>query len=718
MKQIWFTIVVLVFGFFMVAARVQGTAQRPTPTPKPSTGVLAANLRDLARITLLSPREKTVARALGVWAGPDQVRVILETTSSAITLPPGFRVEHRRGNLWQVRGPRAGLPALARIAGVRWVRPRFPHALGDEHSTLSRPWGAPIPRRSTPTETIFNEGLAPGGFFPWVNAGWNGQGVQIAIIDLGFLGWQDLIQAGELPSFVNTRNFRADGQFETTGHGAAVAEIVHDAAPQATLSLYAIDTELELAQAVDEAIRRGMDVIIHSISWFNTGPGDGTGTVDDLVRRAEAAGILWAAAAGNQARRYYEGTFTPAPSHPSRHAFLDDDPYNRVWLDQNQLVCGMLSWDAWPVTDDDYDLYLYQGDQWVARSDTPQDGSQPPTESLCYQASQADQYAFVIVHYSQNKPPVRLRLFVDGADLQYITPAGSLVQPADAAEALAVGAVFWKAPYPLEPFSSLGPTTDGRIKPDLTAYDGISTMTYGLSNGQSYLAGGTGFFGTSAAAPLAGAAAALVKQRFPLWSPADIRRFLIQWAIDLGTPGIDNQYGHGRLHLPLDQPTATATTTATPTFTPTPTPTPTPGATPTPTFTATPTLTPSPTPSPTPSITPTPTPVTPWLDVTPKPLFLPPASQLTLTLRWGNHDFGDTLDLTLTGPVTFANGQQTYLTVTDDEDGAYPVVLKADPQAMAGATFTLDVVSPRASLHQIGRIAWAVPLPLIWKESP
>jgi hypothetical protein len=90
---------------------------------------------------------------------------------------------------------------------------------------------------------------------------------------------------------------------------------------------------------------------------------------------------------------------------------------------------------------------------------------------------------------------------------------------------------------------------DGRIKPDLVAHDAVSTATYGASNGQDYLNGGTGFFGTSASAPHVAGAAALVKQSYPFYEPSDIQGFLEGRAFDLGDTGKDNLFGSGRLHL-------------------------------------------------------------------------------------------------------------------------------------------------------------------------
>ncbi|MFQ5878641.1 MAG: S8 family serine peptidase [Dehalococcoidia bacterium] len=92
-------------------------------------------------------------------------------------------------------------------------------------------------------------------------------------------------------------------------------------------------------------------------------------------------------------------------------------------------------------------------------------------------------------------------VFCPPQTLALISPAGSLRQPADNPNVLAVGAVNHALPNLVEPFSSQGPTDDGRKKPDLVAADGVSTNT----SGSAPL---FGFFGTFASAPhVAGAAA-------------------------------------------------------------------------------------------------------------------------------------------------------------------------------------------------------------------
>jgi len=163
--------------------------------------------------------------------------------------------------------------------------------------------------------------------------------------------------------------------------------------------------------------------------------------------------------------------------------------------------------------------------------------------------------------------PVMLNLFIHQTPLMELAdPVGSLATPGDAVEALTVGAVNWRSTQ-LEAFSSRGPTTDGRPKPDLVGPDGVSNAIFAPQ----------GFYGTSAATPHIAGAAALVWSAYPQATTQDVRNFLINNAIDLEAPGPDNDTGAGLLVLadPPPQPTPIPPTPTiqpgAPTFTPQPT---------------------------------------------------------------------------------------------------------------------------------------------------
>jgi len=112
--------------------------------------------------------------------------------------------------------------------------------------------------------------------------------------------------------------------------------------------------------------------------------------------------------------------------------------------------------------------------------------------------------------------------------------------PADFPEIFAIGAVNnndGKAS-----FSSIGPASwDGvdYIKPEVMA-PGVSVISY---YGEKL----AGIDGTSMASPNATGVIALLLEADPSLSIAKIKSVLKETALDLGTAGPDNQYGHGRI---------------------------------------------------------------------------------------------------------------------------------------------------------------------------
>jgi subtilisin family serine protease len=117
---------------------------------------------------------------------------------------------------------------------------------------------------------------------------------------------------------------------------------------------------------------------------------------------------------------------------------------------------------------------------------------------------------------------------------------------------IAVGAASWQTPDTIETFSSLGPTTDGRTKPDLVGADRGDSVSYGA----------LGFAGTSQASPHVAGLAALVRQQFPSFTPAQVAGYLKDNALPRGTEP-NNTWGHGLAELPSLTPGAPTNVSAT-----------------------------------------------------------------------------------------------------------------------------------------------------------
>ena len=110
--------------------------------------------------------------------------------------------------------------------------------------------------------------------------------------------------------------------------------------------------------------------------------------------------------------------------------------------------------------------------------------------------------------------------------------------PADGDSVLAIGAV--NEAGALASFSSIGPTSDGRIKPDLVAMGmRVHCVDSEESDGYQFRNG------TSFSSPLVAGVCALLLEIHPEWGPAEVAEALRRTARDLGPAGPDTLYGWG-----------------------------------------------------------------------------------------------------------------------------------------------------------------------------
>jgi subtilisin family serine protease len=446
-----------------------------------------------------------------------------------------------------------------------------------------------LPETRVPDQgAIEGEGVALVDADVWHQAGLTGAGLRIGVLDLGFEGHQSLLGI-ELPDEVPVATFGWYDEEEV--HGTACAEIVHEVAPGAELIFAWYDgSDAAFGEAIDWLLGQGVDIISHSAGGL-IGPRDGSEWDAQVVDDVAAQGVLWVNSAGNEGLAHYRGTFTDDDGDYF-HEFTPGD--EMLALYNNGFVKVVLSWDDdWEQASQDYELYLYDADgNQLAASQDEQSGQigHEPVEGIMYDTGGETVYAVVEAYDVDGS--ATLDIFVYGADVEHPSPDHSICPPGDAVGSLTVGAVNWWDDM-LAEYSSQGPTSDGRLKPEISAPAGVSGSTYG----------DRGFDGTSASCPHTAGAAALVWQAHPEFSRQEVFDFLLNHALDLGPSGPDTGYGYGRLQLP-EAPSA-------PPPTPEPaTPTPTTGTTPVSPPSATPTSTPAPLSTPTPFdyVTPTPAP--------------------------------------------------------------------------------------------------------------
>ncbi len=425
-----------------------------------------------------------------------------------------------------------------------------------------------------PEPSILSQGRSTHGVPPWNTRGFTGAGVKVGIIDLGFEGFGALMGT-ELPSTVVAHCYTSIGVFTSNltdcevggDHGTNVSEIVIDIAPQVSMYIANPISKGDLQSIVAWMVSEGVSVVNYSLAWQWDGPGDGTSPFSNsplkTVDQAVAGGILWVNAAGNAAKSSWFGSY----SDNNGNDFIEFNglDVNKVHLNAGNKIWVQARWDdSWGNAARDFDLRLYNyitSYNLLAESKDAQSGGngQYPHEVLTFYAPATAYYRLWIHHYSGAQPSwLQLNVFTQQS-LGTPVAATSVENPAESANPglLAVGASNWATPSTIASFSSQGPTIDGRTKPDIVGVEGVQTA----SSAGGFT--GTGFTGTSAASPHVAGLAVLVKQRFPLMTPAQVATYIKNNALPRGAAP-NNIWGFGLAHLPVVEPGPPYSVTAIP----------------------------------------------------------------------------------------------------------------------------------------------------------
>jgi subtilisin family serine protease len=444
--------------------------------------------------------------------------------------------------------PRSALASLAGAAGVADVAPAV---------------------QAVP-DAVTSQGVQASGASTWQAAGTTGAGVTIAIVDVGFKNLGQEINVGNLANV----DYQSDNctDINATEHGTAVAEIVHQMAPSARLRLYCISDTVGFQAAATDILNQPAatrpSIVTSSLSFPGDSRGDGTGdasAASTTVQKVRRAGILWIVSAGNTAENHWSGALTDS----DRDGLTDLDgtglsaEYDAVLVNPGENASVYLSWDQWPASSLGVSLVVTgytctssmdcstripgatgQFSKTQVAGQTPVLSIDVPTNT-----TSSDQEWAVQVRQPTGNLGVRYELsYYGNSNLSYLSgvsasraASGSIDEPASSPYALAVGAAE-VSNGALEPYSSRGPTIDGRVKPDLTGYDDVS------SNLDEFSAG---FAGTSAAAPHVAGAAALIKSANSSLDAAQLQALLETRASGGANAAAapTNDVGHGLLDL-------------------------------------------------------------------------------------------------------------------------------------------------------------------------
>ncbi|CAN5909931.1 S8 family serine peptidase [soil metagenome] len=514
----------------------------------------------------------TVHQSVRAWVHLDRIEEIA-ASSSVRTIRPAFQATTNRADAPSAKfraGSRPERLAAMERARESWSAPSSFAGPGVETATASAGPGSKL-----------SQGVkAHGAERARKYYGATGAGVTVGVISDSDDYLEQSIATGDLPASTITIPGQ-DGR-PGSGEGTAMMEIVHDMAPDANL---VFATAFNSPESFAENIRAlrftyHCDVIVDDIIYYFESPYE-----DDIIAQAVADvvadGAQYFSSAGNAGNfndgtsGTWEGDFKAAgtlatlPSGYTVHNFGNKVISDRIERQGGPLI---LHWSdpgtlAAPASSNDYDLFVLDQDlrNVVAASTDLQDGAGLPFEYLGYNLP-AGFRVVIAKHPEAETRAIRTVLF--NGELGIAT-AGSTYGHSSAAAGFSVAAVNVAEAAggeceagpttPVELFSSDGgrrvfydrdnnPIHGGvtfasgggelRQKPDLAAADGVSTTLPGFT-------GLNPFFGTSAAAPHAGAIAALIKGAVPGVTQAQVKNALLQGALDIEASGTDQDSGRG-----------------------------------------------------------------------------------------------------------------------------------------------------------------------------
>jgi hypothetical protein len=355
--------------------------------------------------------------------------------------------------------------------------------------------------------------------------------------------------------------------------GRAMMQIVHDVAPGADIAFRTgFVSAGDLALGIHQLKDANCDIIVDDITYI-TEPYLTDGFVAMAVDAVAAQGVSYFSSAGNFGTRSYQKTFTgvaaPTGFTGTAHNFGGGDVFQRIALTEG-VYTVVLQWvdefytmgSSSTGAQNDLDIYLTDDTGNVLFGFNRNNIGGDPIEVLPFTVVGGNALANLIITRAAGTQSPLMKYVIFRGDMliaEYNTNSGTIIGQANAAGAMTVGAVLYSNsprfgvnPPTIASFSSTGGTpVNGvvRNKPDFAAPNGVNTT---VPLGGVNIDGDIfpNFFGTSASAPHAAGAAALIhhaRNKFfnESMSPASTRSLLQSTAINMSSPGFDYSTGYG-----------------------------------------------------------------------------------------------------------------------------------------------------------------------------
>lgn len=408
------------------------------------------------------------------------------------------------------------------------------------------------------------------------------------------------LQQSSGSSNFNNISVNAQGDRE---HGTASAEVIYEMAPDAIIKLYSVKSTVGIEYAIRHAADQGFDIIHVPLTHIETmsdpvGTGaGGTNRFTDDIDYAVGLGSVVVVAAGNEAKRHIQDEYLPcaecenshqdyicndANDDSNYHKFVDEfefseQPLNALIFDDDHYDAESFDLTCWSAIEAGFDptkfkFRLHKYDEGSEHDEPlcPGDSGASPISGTetnlggfftkgvnLFDGDFDEHYHYISVRYTQPSSPLpqwpefRIACGTGVDEFLVLSTEGSLSDLAVVASALTVSEVDAFFEDEITETSSQGPAASGGQKPEIggpgivenftvTEFDFISDWT---------------FNGTSAASAHVAAIAALLQEYrldngMAMLTPAQVKQWLTNAAIDIEDPWIDNKVGSGFVQVP------------------------------------------------------------------------------------------------------------------------------------------------------------------------